>query len=223
MNLTILLSCWALPAGERKQARESTRHHTSPGMGRWDSGCGKGVTSILGEGSGMRGKRTPPSPSREGSRSGRWPAGCSVKGRGSGVLIQEPSPSPNSLLSRDEYGSFTLPCWRKLGPRGLQQMEGIRVARMVGSVFTARGTPPTHSLGYLTALYPCPPAGPPASSSTSQQRAHRALWKQEERDRERQIEGREERGPFCPVWLFCRPRAPTATPTPILAQLGQGG
>lgn len=43
-------------------------------------------------------------------------------------------------------------------------------------------------------LYPCPPAGPPASSSTSQQRAHIALWKQEERDRgrERQREGKRE-------------------------------
>ena len=43
------------------------------------------------------------------------------------------------------------------------------------------------------------------------------------RGRETETEGGEERRLFCPAWLLCRPRAPTATPTPILAQLGQGG
>lgn len=47
-----------------------------------------------------------------------------------------------------------------------------------------------------------------------------ALRTQEGRGRDR---GREKRGPLCPPWLLCSPRARTATPTPILAQLGGGG
>lgn len=69
-------------------------------------------------------------------------------------------------------------------------------------------------------------AGPPASSSTSQQKAqaqhsrHRRREGQRERDRGKE----KERPPPQPPWLLlCRPRAPTAAPTPILAQLGQGG
>lgn len=207
--------------------REQTRVHQSrpsPRMGRWGSGDV------------VRGSQHPQGRVRSGGGEASLPPGHGAEG-GAGHLVVLPRPEapglhpgarppPDSLLPRDEHRASPRPCWRKPGPWGPDWMEDIRVPSMAGSVFTAEATPPAiQSPGHLTAP-PSPPQGPPASSSTSQQRAQHGRCGDRRREEERGGErdgGGEERGPFSAAWLFCRPRAPTATPTPILAQLGPGG
>lgn len=210
--------------------REQTRVHQSrpsPRMGRWGSGDV------------VRGSQHPQGRVRSGGGEASLPPGHGAEG-GAGHLVVLPRPEapglhpgarppPDSLLPRDEHRASPRPCWRKPGPWGPDWMEDIRVPSMAGSVFTAEATPPAiQSPGHLT-VPPSPPQGPPASSSTSQQRAqHGAMETGGERRRGGEKgtgEGKRE-APSVQRGFSADPERPLPPPPPSWhswAQEGEGG
>lgn len=168
----------------------------------------------------MRGQGPLPSPAGKGAEGSAGHQAGSAKDRGP-VSSSSSSRNPPPLQNPCSPGMNMRPAPSPAG--ACNRWRGSRVASMVGSVFTAQCSPPIHSPGHLTALPPRPaplqahlPHPAPLSREPSTALGNR------KRGRETETEGGEERRLFCPAWLLCRPRAPTATPTPILAQLGQG-
>ena len=163
--------------------------------------------------------RTPPIPSGEKSRRGRWPPGWFCQGQRPRVLIvllQEPSPSPNPLLSRDEYRACTFPCWGKLGPRGLQQMEGIKSCQHGGQCVHSTVYAPSHSPEHLTALppapHPCRPTFLTQHLSAESPVQHLETGTEGERQRQKQREGKREDSSVQPGFSADPERPPPPPP-----------
>lgn len=170
----------------------------------------------------MRGQGPLPSPAEKRAEGGAGHQAGSAKDIGP-VSSSSSSRNPPHLQTPCSPG-MNLPLLEKAGPQGPgtdggdQDLPAWRATYSQHSVH-AHPQPWASDSTRPPAPHPCRPTFLTQHLSAESPAQHLETG----REGETETEGGEERRLFCPAWLLCRPRAPTATPTPILAQLGQGG
>lgn len=170
----------------------------------------------------MRGQGPLPSPAEKRAEGGAGHQAGSAKDIGP-VSSSSSSRNPPHLQTPCSPG-MNLPLLEKAGPQGPgtdggdQDLPAWRATYSQHNVH-AHPQPWASDSTRPPAPHPCRPTFLTQHLSAESPAQHLETG----REGETETEGGEERRLFCPAWLLCRPRAPTATPTPILAQLGQGG